>query len=134
MSFIILPAHVYNLIVIPRCAGTNSWNDPVRPALVPAYPPNATPEQMEEIRATHKEQIRCWKLCANVNTALRTQLLQAIQPIYVRALRSPHTGYAHVSVRNMLQYLFAHYGRILPHQLATNDTQFRKEWNPIFPL
>ena len=80
---LVLPAHIYNLIVIPLYTGTNSWIDPVQPALVPAYPPNATAEQMEEICAAHKEQLRCWKLCANVNTTLRTLLLQAIQPIYV---------------------------------------------------
>ena len=89
---------------------------------------------METIRAAHKEQLRCWRLCGNVNKALQQQVLQSIDPIYVRALRHQHTGYTNLKVRDLLTYLFQHYGRILPHALADNDKQFRKDWDPTSPF
>ena len=131
---LVVPPHVYNLIVPQVNPPINAWIDPVHPGLAPAYPPNATDEQMETIRAEHKEQLRCWRLCGNVNKALQQQVINSIDPIYIRALRHQHTGYTHLLVRDLLHYLFQHYGRILPHALADNDKQFRKAWDPSSPF
>ena len=118
----------------PVNPNVNAWVDPVHPSLVPAYSPNATEAVIKNIRAAHKEQLRCWKLCGQVNKALQQQVLQSIDPIYVRALRQPHTGFANVHIRTLLQYLFTTYGRILPNALEENDKLFRKTWDPSVPF
>ena len=131
---LVVPANVYNMIVPPLDPDGNAWVDPVHPGLVPAYPPNANDDVIETIRAAHKEQLRCWKLCGNVNKALVQQILQSVDNIYIRALRNRHTGYANLHVRDLLQYLFKNYGRILPHAVAENDQLFRKSWDPSAPF
>ena len=131
---LVVQPNVYNLLVPPANANTNSWTDPVHPGLVPAYPPNAADDVRDTIKEAHKEQLRCWKLCGQVNKALQQQILSCIDHIYIRALRHAHTGYANVHVRDLLQYLFRNYGRILPHALAENDVMFRKDWDPSSPF
>ena len=58
---LVLPFHVYNTIV-PHQEGTNAWIDPHYPGLQPAFPLNATNDQIATIKAGHEEQMRLWKL------------------------------------------------------------------------
>ena len=126
LGLVLAPA-IYNQIVPQVNQNVNSWMDPVHPGLVPAYPPQATEAQRESIRAAHKEQLRCWRLCGNVNKALTQQVVNSVDNIYIRALRNPNTGYASLHIRDLLRYLFTNYGRLLPHALAENDANFRKD-------
>ena len=64
---LVVPPAVYNTIVIPPPAGGDSWMDSVAPNLVPAYPPNANPKEIEDIQAHHRELKYNYKLCNNVN-------------------------------------------------------------------
>ena len=59
---LILPYHVYNQIVPPLHAGSNSWIDPINPGINPAIPANAPPELIANYRANHNEARRVWKL------------------------------------------------------------------------
>ena len=93
---LILPAQVYNTIVPPLHQGTNSWNDPPYPGINPAIPPNATPELITYYRDNHKEALRTWKLSINVNAALRKNILSAVDEIYLRAIKAPHTGFSNL--------------------------------------
>ena len=131
---LVLPSHIYNVIVPPPVAGTNAWVDPVNPGLVPAYAPNDTPEQQEERREAHKLRKYCWRLCYNVDSALKKQLQEAIDPIYIRALRHEHTHFNHLITRHILEYLFATYGKIHPHNLADNDKKLCAPWDPSTPF
>ena len=110
---LVLAPDTYSQIVPPVNQHVNSWVDPVHPGLVPAYPPKATDAQIDSIKAAHKEQIRCWRLCGSVNKALTQQVLNSIVTIYMRALRNPNTGYASLHICDLLWYLFTNYGRIV---------------------
>ena len=78
--------------------------------------------------------MRLWKLSNNVNAALRKQILTVIDNIYLRALKNAHTGYSNLRTRDILQYLFDHYGRITPQALLANDERFRQDWDPTSPF
>ena len=130
----VLQPNVYNNIVPPINAQVNAWIDPVTPALVPAYPPQASATVMEETRERHKETIRCFRLYHNVNKALMTQLLQAVDNVYIRALKNQHTGFSQCHIRDVLHYLFTHYGKVTPQALMENDTTFRQDWDPTTPF
>ena len=89
---LVVLVNVHNMIVLPLHPQVNTWVDPVHPGLVPAYPPNANNNVIENIRAAHKEQLRCWNLCGNINKALQQQILQSVDNIYVHAQCNRHTG------------------------------------------
>ena len=131
---LILPPHIYNTIVPPVHQGTNSWTDPPYPGINPAIPPNATPEVVTYYRDNHKETMRIWKLYLNVNAALRKNILTAVDEIYLRALKAPHTGFSNLKARDMLSYLFQVYGKITPQALEANDKVFKTDWDPTTPF
>ena len=52
------------------------------------------------------------------------KILTAIDEIYLRALKAPHTGFSSLKARDMLSYLFKVYGKITPQALDANDKVF----------
>ena len=129
-----IPFSVYDQIIPPLHPGTHSWTDPVNPGVNPAIPANATPEIITNRRANHNELRRLWKLCRNVNSALRKQSLQAVDEIYLRAVRQPHTGFSSLQARDMLAYLFGVYEKITPQALEANDKLLTTDWDPTSPF
>ena len=88
---LILFFHVYNTL-IPTQPGTNAWIDPVNPGITPAFPPGGSNLVITTIKAQHAELKQLWRLSQNVNTALCMNILAAVDPIYLRAIKKPHIG------------------------------------------
>jgi hypothetical protein len=108
---------------------------PVNPgATAPVLANNATGAQLAANRDTYAANLRLYRLCNNVQNALKTQLLAAVDDIYVRTLRNTHTGYANVTVLQLLNHLYATYGRLTPMAMQDNDTKFRQTYNPADPF
>ena len=80
------------------------------------------------------EPLRLWKLSLNVNAALQKSILSAVDKIYLRALKAPHTGFSNLKARDMLSYLFQIYGKITPQALEANNKVFRTDWDPNTPF
>ena len=114
--------------------GTHSWTDPINPGINPAIPPNMTPELIANYCANHNELRRLCKLCQHVNAALRKQILQSVEEIYIRAKKQQHTGFSSLQARDILAYLFRVYGKITPQALEVNDKLFRTDWDPTTPF
>jgi hypothetical protein len=84
---------------------------PVNPgATAPVLGNNATGVQLAANCDTYAANLCLYRLCNNVQNALKTQLLAAIDNIYMRTLRNTHTGYANVTVLQLLNHLYATYG------------------------
>ena len=86
--------------------------------------------QCSTIIHRHTEDLRQWREFKNVNTALKNQLLSALDDIYVCALKNRHVRYMNQSIRTILQHLFDNYGNITPLKLEDNDTKMRATWDP----
>ena len=78
----------------------------------------------------HTKDTRQWRVFKNLSTALKNQLLSAVDDIYVRTLRDRHVGYMNRSIRNLLIHLFNNYGNITQLELEDNDTKIRSLWDP----
>jgi hypothetical protein len=66
---------------------------PVNPgATAPVLGNNATAAQLASNCDTYAANLCLYCLCNNVQNALKTQLLAAVDDIYVRTLRNTHTG------------------------------------------
>jgi hypothetical protein len=111
------------------------WAAPVNPGPVPpALLANATAAQIANNRDRYTDRLRVYRICNNVQNALKQQLLGAIDDMYVRTLRNTHTGYAGVSVLQILDHLYRTYGRLTPMAMTDNDKSFRAAYNPAEPF
>ena len=131
---VIVPAAIYDTIVPPTPPAHNSWVDPIFPGAIPTIPGNASSVNAANIRTNHAERKRTFQLYKNVNAALRKQILEAVEEIYLRSIRQPHIGYSNTPARAMLTFLFKQYGKITPQALALNNKKFEKDWDPTPPI
>ena len=96
----------------------------------PAIPAGTSAANTSGIIRRHTEDTRQWHEFKNVSTALKNQLLCAVEDIYVRALCDRHIGYMNQSIRNLLTHLFENNGNITQLELEDNDTKMHALWDP----
>ena len=125
------------LILSPATYATISptvFIEPAYPGQHPAIPAGTRAANTSAIIRHHTEDTRQWHEFKNVSTALKNQLLSAVEDIYVRALRDRHVGYMNQSIRNLLTHLFENYGNSTQLELEDNDTKMRALWDPDSPF
>ena len=106
------------------------FQGPNYPGQYPTIPAGTNAANTSAIICHHTEDLRQWRECKNVITALKNQLLSAIDNIYVRALKDCHVGYMNKPNHAILHDLFENYGNITPLELEDNDTKMRSKWGP----
>ena len=114
---------------------------PGQPFTIPAYPGaqptvagTATGPQINEAVRLHGESLREWREYTNIHNALKKQLEEAIEPVYLRSQRHRHVGFANRSVRELMAYLFQAYGQLNAQKLIDNQTAMNKDWDPSTPF
>ena len=125
------------LILSPAAYATiaaTQFIEPIYPGQHPNVPAGTSAANTSTIVRRHTEDLRQWREFKNVNTALKNQLLSALDDIYIRALKDHHVGYMNQSIRAILQHLFDNYGNITPLELEDNDTKMRATWDPNSPF
>ena len=94
---------------------------PINPGPPPAIPINATSAQVNILMNAYNENLRVWRTYCNLDKALKQQLVQSVEPGYIRALRNRVTGFASITTRQLLFHLKSTYGGITPQDLDEND-------------
>jgi hypothetical protein len=112
---LILTAAQYNTI-----APGTPFVTPIFPGNQPIIPAGATAAQIAKIVRIHTKLMRQWKECRNVDAALKKQLINSVDEIYIQSLRNRMNGYANVTARTMLDHLIQHYGRMQPQDMTAN--------------
>ena len=107
---------------------------PINPGPVPVVPANSRAARIAEIEHIHRETLRIYNECQNVGKALKKQLLEAVDDVYFRSLRSNLYGYANVTVLDLLTNLYTTYGNITPHELQENDKRIRQPYDVAQPF
>jgi hypothetical protein len=107
---------------------------PVNPGWQPVIAPGATGTRIAELVRQHTEEKRIWSEYVNIGKALKQQLLSAVDELYVRSLKNATTGFANVSVWQMLSHLLTTYGRVTPNDLLLNDQRMRTPYSIDQPL
>jgi hypothetical protein len=69
-----------------------------------------------------------------MDAALKQQLVNGVNPMYIRTLENRHTGFANVTTRQLIDHLLNTYGNLTPTNLATNDSLFRQAYDPSQPI
>ena len=109
---------------------------PLDPGPLPQYSPNIryTAADREAVAADHKETKRFFDLCNNVDTALKRQLIEAVDDIYLEEQRNRYTGYLTVSTQDLITHLLRRYGKITPGDLNRNNQRMSEPMDPSVPI
>jgi hypothetical protein len=103
-------------------AETVPWATPGNPG--PFAPPEAgTGPQIAAAKDVWKELKQDFELCQATEKALIAQLVETIDPIYLRAMLNRATGQYAASIRALLLHLFTTYGKITPQQVKAKEME-----------
>jgi hypothetical protein len=101
-------------------ANTVPWISPTNPG--PFAPPvGGTGPQIEAAREVWRDLKTSFDLCQATERALIAQIVESIDPIYLRALLNRTTGQYATNIRDILTHLFATNGKITPQQVKATE-------------
>jgi hypothetical protein len=101
---------------------TIPWETPGNPG--PFVPPEAgTGPRIEAAKDVWRELKHEFELCQATEKALIAQLVDTIDPIYLRAMLNRATGQYSSSIRALLLHLFTTYGKITPQQVKAKEME-----------
>ena len=102
----------------------------------PSFNPNVryTQVQRDEIVRQHKEETRISSNCTNVDLALKAQLCEAVQDVYLEEKRNRYTGYLNVSAKELMDHLLKRYGKITDGDLQLNKERMNEPLDPSIPI
>ena len=125
------------LLVSPQVYATISataFAPPQNPGPYPTIGANDTQAQIGAATRTHAEQSRLYQQYNYMQQALKKQITDAIDAIFLTALKQPHIGLANRTAYELLQHLFSNYAVIHPTELTNNENNMKKPWNPAEPF
>jgi hypothetical protein len=96
------------------------WVTPVNPGPFNP-PPGATGPQIEAAKEVWRERRLTFELSQATEKALIAQLVEAIDPLYLRALLNRTTGQYSTTIREVFDHLFNTYGKITPQQVKAKE-------------
>jgi hypothetical protein len=77
----------------------------------------------------HSEAYRAWNEYQTLDQVLKHQVAAAIEPLYLRDQEDLNVGFAHITIRDMLDTLFLNYGQLTSLELQENNTRINQPWN-----
>ena len=90
----------------------------------PFVPPLAgTGPQIEAAHEVWRELKETFLICQAADKALISQLVEAIDPIYLRAMLNRATGQHAGDIRAMLVHLFSTHGKVAPQQVKAKEME-----------
>ena len=110
------------------------FDPPRNPGAQPEIPERATAPQIASIRFNFEADQRVFQKFTNVEQALKSQLLAAVDEVFIQSLRNKYVGYANHTTKEILAYLYDSYAKITPTSLEANDKKLREQLDPAQPL
>ena len=134
-AVIVLGAVEYNRIANPAGGHANDWQNPVHPGAAPVYPPGAgggapSGATVSRVQEEFARATKDFTTFSNTASALKQQLLAAIDTTYICSLEDPLYGYTNVTVQQILEHLDATYGQLDQDQLNKNMATLEEPWEP----
>jgi hypothetical protein len=96
---------------------------PAPPPLNPDLPNGATATQITELTRQHAANTRVFNEYGHAELALKKQLIDSVEPLFVAAKKDKVVGCANKTVRELMQHLIIEYGDITGGKLDENMLQ-----------
>ena len=120
-------------LVLPQAEFTRIANTQFTPPADPGtftVPPFTAVNEAMRLQEEHKERVRVFRECSNVEKALLKQVVAALEPQYMKQFRCPLTNSIRRTLRDVLQTLFSTYGRVSSDELAKVEEKVKTYYWP----
>ena len=107
---------------------------PINPGATAVIPAASTAAQITSIRKAHDDATKAFHQYVNVDKALKQQLIEAVDDLYLKALRNKYVGFSNQTFLTMIAHLYLHYAKISPTDLSLNDQAMKKPYDPNLPI
>ena len=111
------------------------FNRPVFPGAQPVIPVGATQHMSNTIRDLWKENLRVYHEVENVDKALKQQIIDAVEPMYLDAIRNRTSNNITRPIFEVLEHLFDNFGEITPETFLEREAAVKaKSYDPNTPV
>jgi hypothetical protein len=107
---------------------------PPNPGVAPVFPADATGPQITNIRQEFREQFAAFKMYVDVCNAISALIIDAIDPVYLAALRLPYVGIGTRTPLEILAHLYTNYANITPSDLEQNGLAMQQPCDVNQPI
>jgi hypothetical protein len=113
--------------------GPTLWVNPTAPGWTPGNT-DGTAAKIRAARHSWEEAVHTYCTCTSVQDALKKQIINVFEPMYLDILNDDMVGFANITDQEMLDHLFITYGNITDVDLENNFEQMRRAWDPQQPV
>ena len=128
--------HLGLVLNVQQCALLSNapFIRPAHPGVL-AIPPGTTQHRSALMRDQHAEALRVFNEVNNVEKTLRQQIISAVEPTYLAALRNRQTNSINLAIDAILQHLYDTYGNVTPKSLQDYEDRIKTMlFDPIQPI
>ena len=111
------------------------------PFVMPLFPPplvfplGATIHMINSLQQQHRDSFRVFRECRAVEAALKQQLVQALDKVYLASLRDSTTNSISRPLRGILTHLFDTYGKVTSQKIADEQEKVQNfAFDPVQPV
>jgi hypothetical protein len=123
----------YAMIAPATDAGPTLWVSPTAPVRAPDNT-EGTSAQISASQHIWEEEVQTYRTYTSVQQTLKTQIINASEPMYLDILNDDMVCFANISARAMLDHLFTTYGNITAADLENNFEHMHRAWDPQQPV
>ena len=107
---------------------------PVNPGAIPTLPVGRTSAQINTVTHTFNHEFKTYTEAKRSDTALKQQIIDAVDEIYIEEQRNQHTGYTSVTTMELITHLYDTYGSITSVDLDHNVMTMKSKYDPAQPI
>lgn len=107
---------------------------PNDPGATPTIPAGTNVANTNRLIREHTSNLKTFQECLRTDNALKQQIQDAFDPVYLRGLRNRHTAFANVRTLQMIQHLYTNYGPISQVDLDSNHKRLNSPYDPSVPI
>ena len=111
------------------------------PFVMPVYPPplvlpaGATIHLIQTLQQQHRDNVRVFRECKAVESALKQQLVQALDKVYLEGLRDSTTNAITRPLGGIILHLFDTYGKVTSQKIADEQQKVQNfTFDPVMPV
>ena len=113
---------------------TPPFIDPPFPGAAAVIPPNSTGPQIAVIERQFNKALQQWTEYKNLTDAGKKFIQDGIDDMYLKGITDQNVGLAHVTIRDILSFLFQNYRNITQYDIEENNKKLKGKWDANTPI
>ena len=107
---------------------------PPFPGAAAVIPPNSTGPQIAAIECQFNKALQQWTKYKNLTDAGKKFIQDGIDDMYLKGVTDRNVGLSHITIHDILSFLFQNYGNITQYDIEENDKKLKDKWDANTPI